>query len=261
MRKKLNQLLAIWPPGHVATSSWLASKGISRGLARKYLASGWLVSLGYGAYARAGDTPQWASALAGLQAQKKRLWVGGPYALSLHGLVHYLPLGQESVTLYGAPGTQLPKWFRDHDWKVRLLWQTTQLLPTPESLDSNPGLVEKPVRDCVLRVSSPEQAVLEMLQGVPEKWSFDFAAEVLQGATSLSPRTLQTLLELCRNIRVKRLFLFFAQYHRHQWLDRLDVTQIELGCGKRQVVAGGCLDKTWHITVPSHYRQNQEPPS
>ena len=258
MRGNLNRLLEVWPPGYVATLPWLEAMGVSRGLAKKYLDSGWLTSLGRGAYARKGDNPQWPGAMAAIQEQSKPVWIGGVYALSLHGLIHYLPLGQESLTLYGLPRTQLPKWFRNYDWKVRLLWQTTEMLPAESFLEGKQGIVEKQIQGFPLWVSSPERAVMEMLQGVPKKWSFDFAAEVLQGATSLSPRKLQKLLEQCRNIQVKRLFLFLAEYHQHQWLERLDLTKITLGNGKRQVVTGGALNHKWNITVPVHYQNPLE---
>ena len=257
MRGYLNRLLEHWPPGFVATPAWLTTMGISRGLTKKYLDSGWIVSLGHGAYARKGDTPGWAGALAAIQKQDKTIWVGGVCALSLHGFIHYLPLGKESLTLYGQSGSRLPKWFRDYDWRVRLLWQTTEMLSVQEEtpLPSRPGLVQKQVEGFTLWMSSPERAVLEMLQGVPRVWSFDFAAEILQGASSLSPRKLQSLLELCSNIQVKRLFLFLAQYHQHKWMTRLDVSRIDLGMGKRQIVAGGALNRTWNITVPTHYQR------
>lgn len=258
MRGKLNALLERWPSGHVATLPWLATMGIDRGLARKYVASGWLVALGHGAYARKGDTPGWPGALAAVQTQDKCVWVGGIYALSLHGFIHYLPLGQETLTLYGQSKTQLPKWFRNHDWQVNLQWQTTEMLSMPDvPLCQWPGIVERQVQGISVLLSSPERAVLEMLHGVPSKWNFDFAAETLQGATNLSPRKLQNLLEQCRNIQVKRLFLFLADYHDHPWFKRLDISRIELGSGKRQIVRDGVFDSQWNITVPKHYQMSK----
>ena len=258
MRGKLNALLEQWPPGYVATLSWLAMMGIDRALARKYVASGWLVSLGQGAYARKGDRPGWSGALAALQQQNKSIWLGGVTALSLHGLIHYLPLGQESLTLYGRNKVSLPKWFRNHDWQINVQWQTTEMLSvSKDKVCEWPGIVERQVQGMTVLMSSPERAVLEMLHGVPSRWSFELAAETLQGATSLSPRKLQMLLELCSNIQVKRLLLFLGDYHGHAWFKRLDTSKIELGSGKRQVVKEGVYDPRWQITVPSHYQANK----
>ena len=54
----------------------------------------------------------------------------------------------------------------------------------------------------------------------------------------------------CRNVKVKRLFLFFADRHPHAWLKRLDKQAIDLGNGKRMLVKGGKLNKAYQITVP-----------
>nr|WP_230460545.1 type IV toxin-antitoxin system AbiEi family antitoxin [Sansalvadorimonas verongulae] len=231
--------------------------GVSRGLAKKYVEGGWITSIGYGAYARKGDNPLWPGALSALQQQGKVIWVGGVYALSLHSLIHYLPLGRETITLFGPSGTQLPKWVQDYNWSAKLLWQTTPLWPVHRGMTDNSGLAEKHVQGFTVWVSSPERAALEMLQGVPKKWSFDFAAEVMQGATHLSPRKLQGLLETCSSIQAKRLFLFLAEYYQHKWLERLDLTRINLGRGKRQIVTGGTFNSKWNITVPTKFQKPQ----
>ena len=51
-------------------------------------------------------------------------------------------------------------------------------------------------------------------------------------------------------MKVKRLFLFFADRHRHAWLKRLEKDTISLGTGKRMLVKGGKLNKAYQITVP-----------
>ncbi len=42
------------------------------------------------------------------------------------------------------------------------------------------------------------------------------------------------LLRECRSVKVKRLFLWFADRHRHAWRDRLDRNGIDLGSGQCQ---------------------------
>ena len=44
----------------------------------------------------------------------------------------------------------------------------------------------------------------------------------MEGLGNLSPRRLHTLLVACRSVKVKRLFLWFAQRHKHAWLKKLD---------------------------------------
>jgi hypothetical protein len=72
----------------------------------------------------------------------------------------------------------------------------------------------------------------------------------MQGRSNLSPRHLQKLLGECRSVKVKRLFFYFADRHKHAWLKRLDKDAVDLGEGKRMLVNGGKLDKNYLITVP-----------
>jgi hypothetical protein len=73
---------------------------------------------------------------------------------------------------------------------------------------------------------------------------------LMQGLSNLSPRRLQRLLSECHSVKVKRLFFYFADRHAHAWLKRLDRKAVDLGEGKRMLVRGGKLDKTYQITVP-----------
>ena len=72
----------------------------------------------------------------------------------------------------------------------------------------------------------------------------------MEGLRNLSPRRLHGMLADCRNIKVKRLFLWFAERHNHAWLQKLDRSGIDLGKGKRMLVRGGKLDTKYNITVP-----------
>ena len=66
----------------------------------------------------------------------------------------------------------------------------------------------------------------------------------------MSPHRVQTLLEDCPNIKVKRLFFWFAERHEPAWLKKIDRDRIDLGKGKRLIVRGGRLDTHYLITVP-----------
>jgi hypothetical protein len=99
-------------------------------------------------------------------------------------------------------------------------------------------------------MSTPERAILELLNEVPQRETFHQADMLMDGLRNLSPRRLQTLLVECRSVKVKRLFLWFAERHHHAWLHKLDRRRIDLGHGKRMLVRGGKLDKKFNITVP-----------
>ena len=72
----------------------------------------------------------------------------------------------------------------------------------------------------------------------------------MEGLSNLSPHRLQKLLANCRSVKVKRLFLFFADRHQHAWVKHIKKEDIDLGTGKRMLVKGGKLNSTYQITVP-----------
>lgn len=249
MSKKINSLLQAWPSGTVALLPWLATKGVSQSLASRYQKSGWIDSVGRGAFVRRGDKVGWEGAVHAIQTQAgRRVHPGGRTALQLFGHSHFLRLGaRPAVFLYGASGQRLPKWLRARDWGVELRFSATALF-APSAEDT--GLAEHVVGSFALRVSTPERAILEALDGMPRTLSFDEAALIMEGLTTLRPALLQPLLESCTSIKVKRTFLYLARVAGHAWYRRLQRGRVALGTGKRAIVRGGKLDAEFMITVP-----------
>jgi hypothetical protein len=101
-----------------------------------------------------------------------------------------------------------------------------------------------------LTVSTPERAAIELVDELPNNESFDQIDALLGGMATLSPRRVQRLLEACTSVKVKRLFLFFAERHNHAWFKQLKLDRIDLGSGKRVLVEGGSLSPKYLITVP-----------
>jgi hypothetical protein len=101
-------------------------------------------------------------------------------------------------------------------------------------------------------MSSPERAILELLDEVPQRETFHQADVLMEGLRNLRPRRLHTLLVECHSVKVKRLFLWFAERHNHAWLKGIDRKEIDLGHGKRMLASGGKLDTKFNITVPEN---------
>jgi hypothetical protein len=55
---------------------------------------------------------------------------------------------------------------------------------------------------------------------------------------------------VCKSVKVKRLFFWFAERHQHAWLKQIDKSKVNLGTGKRMLVKGGKLDTKYLITMP-----------
>ena len=67
--------------------------------------------------------------------------------------------------------------------------------------------------DWPLMVSTPERALFELLDELPSREGFHLVDKLVEGLVNLGPRRLQTLLADCHSVKVKRLFLFFADRH------------------------------------------------
>ena len=270
-QEKLNRLQRFLPEGLVADAAWLEKNGYSGALRKKYVAHGWLDRVARGVYRRpapqlppegAGRGVPWESVVISLQTLlKAHFAVGGRTALELHGFAHYLSSApQREVHLYGTD--RRPGWVLKLNLESRFVFHNAKrLFPHNVVLDvdsegNDPLLRSSYARerwgkwDWPLVTSSSERAILELLDEVPERETFHQADMLFEGLRNLSPRKLQPLLQACRSVKVKRLFLWFAERHQPPWLNALDRGGIDLGKGKRMLVKGGKLDPKFNITVP-----------
>ncbi|MFZ1746404.1 MAG: type IV toxin-antitoxin system AbiEi family antitoxin domain-containing protein [Nitrospirales bacterium] len=253
----LNRLLKELPEGVVVPSAWLSEQGISPQLVRKYVASGWLMALAHGAYARPALPVDWQGVVLALQRLAQQpIHVGGLSALNLQGLAHYLPLGGEPrihLWNHGKDPARLPAWVSAISLPQPFVFHRQRLF---DPAISGKGLahVSTRVRDWTLTVAAPERAILEVLSLVDETApSFTHAAELFEGLPALRPALVQQLLEGCVSIKVKRVFLFLASRHETPWSRKLNTEHVTLGNGKRLVTRGGRLDTQFSITVPEAF--------
>lgn len=246
-KTKINRLVSQWTTGTPGATSYLAQSGFGSDLLVKYKKSGWLESFGRGAYIRSGDTVDWPGALYTLQTQLElSVHAGGKTALEFKGFAHYLPARRKRVFLYGPRGLILPVWFKGDRFGVEFVVTRTNLFPA----DLREGFTEFKERDFSVRISAPERSMLEMLHLVPRKVGFDEARLVMGNLATLRPDVVQGLLEACRSVKVKRLFLYMAENQEHAWLTKVDLSKVDLGKGKRMIVPKGRYDAKYQITVP-----------
>ena len=245
---KINLVLQSMVPGVVLTSNWLAVHGVSNNLARRYVASGWLERIGQGAYIRCSDNVDWQGGLYALQSQLGlKIHVGGLSALRLKGMGHFLSLDADQVIqLFSETAKPLPAWFREADWGVQIKHRSTSLLGNTAQFPMS----SMPHKSFDIEISPPEQAAFEMLYCLKNNSDFDHARTVFEGLGTLRPKESQELLQDCRSVRVKRLFLWMAKNCGHPWIKYVDIDKVDLGSGKRVIYEGGELDRELLITVP-----------
>ena len=245
MESKINLLLQDWPPHVVGTQRWLNSKGIDYRLADKYVRSGWLNRLGHGAYVRAGSTVDWPGAVHALQKQLGLdVHPGAITAFDLRGYAHYLALGGREVVLFAKAKTKRPSWFSNHPWS-----QSVRLVTSGMFVNDKDAVSTIKYEDVELAVATLERAAFEMMTLVPKQQSFEEALQVMESLTSLRPHVVQQLLETCRSVKAKRLFMVAAERMNQPWLDGLDLSSVDFGTGKRTIHPGGRLDKKYNLVV------------
>jgi len=271
-RKKINWLEEKLPEGLLVDAAWLTRHKFSTALRHKYVKAGWLEQPARGVYRKPREKLTWQQAVISLQTiiLDDPIIVGGRTALELQGYSHYLQQKTQTVHLYSKES--LPSWLGKLELGVRFVHHNSLRLfknePITYGLSSlqfdikkSSGTRNDPLQrgytyqpwgtwDWPLTLSTPERAILEMLDGLPDHESFHLVDKLMEGLTNLSPRRLQKLLADCKSVKVKRLFFFFADRHTHAWRRHLKKEEFDLGSGKRMLVKGGKLDPTYLITVP-----------
>lgn len=254
--RKLKWLLDAVLPGRLVDTPTLERHGVTRMLAHKYIKAGWLEPVVRGLYRRP---------LSDLEGDDCRLVVrslqnvmnytsviGGRTALEMQGLAHYLPMRDEQVIhLYGDSH---PTWlkrlkdterFRLHSAKLFDMSgheETTDIMTTVGSLTC----------------STPERAILELLDELPRHESVHVVDTMFEGMASARPSRLEKLLTSCTSIKVKRLFFVFADRHGHAWRRYVSPEQFDLGAGPRALFENGQFHPRYGISVPPDLMPHRE---
>ena len=249
-------------------SAWLRAQGTDSKSIHHYVDHGWLERVVRGVYrrpfpdgVRQGADNEWQVPLLSLQwILNHDVHLGGESALALAGYAHYVALGHAPhAHVYG----DVPAWLRRLPTRTQFVVHRRTLfgddltgLMDAEG-DSQPSASEPAARPTVavwrwpIKTSSPERAILEALDELPNRASFHNLDLVFEGLVSLRPKQLDALLSTCRSVKVRRLFFVFADRHRHAWYKYLDTSRIDLGSGPRALVPGGRIHPTYRISVPA----------
>ena len=271
---KLKTLLREVPPGFLVDSGWMNRHAILRQSVSGYVKQGWLEPVMTGVYRRPFSSDANPEAVGGWKIpllsavwlMEHKFHVGGATSLSLRGHSHYLSFGGEfPLYLYGS---DIPRWLSKLRTDADVNTRSTVLFGHGStgvenadfdlSDDTDPELAQSPWR-WPMPMSSPERAILEMLDEVPTEESFDKIDVVFESLANLRPRLLATLLTLCRSVKTKRLFFVFADKHNHAWRQHIDISSINLGKGDRALTPGGRLHPIYRITIPADLMPKEIP--
>jgi hypothetical protein len=246
---KINQLMRNWPKGTIKTVKELEELGYTPQLLKIYSNSKWIELFVRGMYKLYNDEVSWQGILYGLQRKvKTTLHAGGKTALTLKGYGHYISPHESKVYLFSSRKENLHVWLKKFK-------QVTLRRNEVFDYSDDKLFIMFDTGNFKIKISAPELASMEMLYLIPYQQTFDEADKILEGLTTLRPNLLQSLLENCNSVKVKRLFLYMAEKNKHSWLEDLKLDRINLGIGKRLIAKNGAYDKKYKITVPKENAQ------
>jgi hypothetical protein len=254
LENKLNTLLTTWPRGTVMVSKELNKQGYYRQLIQRYKKSNWIKDLGPKAYSKVGDTVNWTGGVYALQTQLNLpIHIGGRTALELLGYAHNASLGGNyAVFIFSHDKTILPRWFLKYTWQVNIMFKSLSLFNSAivgvTSLELSEGYK--------IRLSCPEQAILELCALVNDNSSFEEALHFIESMRGIRPVRMQELLINCTSVKAKRIFLFLSEKTNMPWIEDIERSKIALGTGNRQIIKNGVFEKKYKITIPKEWRNN-----
>ncbi len=200
--------------------------GVSADLAVHYGRAGWLKRLARGVYCRPGEALSLHPSLILLQQQVAGLHVGGKTALEWYGVRQYV--SQQAVLhLYGWIAARLPDWFVQHfpsEYHRKRLFN--------EKPEQMPGVSRFENRDGAPLVSTPERALLELLDEVGVRQPLQEAREIAEGTYSLRAEVLMDLLKRCTSVKTVRLCLRFGRELSLPWAGKLDAAALPRGSAR-----------------------------
>lgn len=225
-KSKLNALYTLLAAGSPITSAQLTSMGISADLAVHYARSGWLKRLARGVYYRPGETLLLHPSLVVLERQIAGIHVGGKTALDWYGVRQYV--SQQAVLhLYGWVTARLPDWFVRHfpaEYHRKRLFD--------EAPEQMLGVDRFENRNGAPQVSTPERALLELLDEVGVRQPLQEAREIAEGTYSLRAEVLMDLLKRCTSVKTVRLCLSLGRELLLPWAGKLDAAALPRGSAR-----------------------------
>ena len=245
-RTKINSLIQSLPRNSVLLPSWLLSQGYSYELQQSYRKTGWLKSIGKGAMLKSSDTFVLAGALSALQiVENLNIHIGGRSSLELQGFAHYLQINSYETTLFVNSRKKLPLWFTKNDWNTK-----TTIFRLSLFKDETVGMTDFREGELCMKISNPARAIMECLALCPKKFPLPECFELMEGLGALRPAKVQELLENCKSVKIKRLFLHFAEKVNHSWFKHLDTSKIDFGRGNRSLAENGSIISKYKLVLP-----------
>lgn len=251
---KVNQMLINWKDGDIHGLEWLSSHGVDRKLAHKYCKSGYLEKLSSGVFIKANQVPNQFAVIRYLQEELQlNLHVAGRTSLELQGHAHYLSMGKKNkIYLVSYSSRTFPKWLKEYWGHFEVSFKKSSLIKEAKKYLTDYQSPE----GFNVKVSARELAVMELIESSDLSNSLETVENYTESLGTLRSLVLQKILEECQSVKVKRVFLYISEKLSLPYFKKLNLSQLDLGSGKRVVVEGGSFDKKYNITVDRKEEEN-----
>lgn len=241
---KIKQILVEWKDGEIHGRTWFEKRQLPLSVILRHCTEGILAKIGPSAFMRKTDQLTWQALICFVQNELKiPVHVSGRSALELQGTSHYLTMGKVRTSLLSYEVKRLPSWLFYASDSFELKFKKSNMFSCEKHL------VDLTEGNSRLRASCRELAILELIAELDLKNGLETAENYMNSLTTLRSDVVQRLLNKSESILTKRVFLYLAEKLEMPFFDVLDLSQINLGSGKRVVVEGGMLDKKYLITV------------
>lgn len=248
---KINQALIDWTPGSIHGHDWFESKGLSTRLTYFYYEQGILEKIGPGVYSKKNDPVTWQGLINFLQQELGlSVHISGKTALELQGSSHYATMGRPIINLVSYEIKELPSWIYKVSQDFKINFRKSSLLSKEEYLHTQDK------QKISVRLSHRELAILELIDELDLKNGFETVENYMNSLNTLRSSVLQEILESCKSIKVKRVFLYMSERLELPYFKQLNQSKINIGSGKRVIVLGGRFDKKYNITVDPEEEEN-----
>jgi len=228
------------------TTEKLKQMGISSFLARNYKETGWLESIGVGAYMFPGAQLTIEGLLHAIQKDLSLdVHAGAKTALEMAGIRQYYR-EKEKVYLFSDRKSNLPLWVKNYKSERAIVSIKTSKWNKKDYL-YNPG-----TREFDFFIASKELAILQQIELINRGESFEETAQLFEMLDSLDPRRLNELLTEA-SIKAKRIFLFLADFYNHPWKKNISPGVISSGSSVITITKKGKYLRKYHLVIPGGF--------
>jgi hypothetical protein len=173
------------------------------------------------------------------------IYAGAKTALELSGIRHFYR-EKDKVYLFAEKKTNLPLWVKRYPWG-RDIQPVSSTKWNKKKFLFNPG-----TKEYDFSIASKELAILEQIELINRGESFLETAQLFEILDSLDTELINEMLKEA-SIKVKRIFLFLADYYNHSWKKSLNRRVIAPGNSVITVEKGGKYLKDYHLVIPGGF--------